>query len=139
MYLFDTNILSELRKIPKGSANLGLINWLQQISSDEIYTSVIVLMELERGVLRLEHKDMKQGAVLRNWLQYDVMTAFRGKILNIDETTARICAQLHFPHLAPENDAWIAATAIQHNLILVTRNTADFEQTGVQLLNPFVD
>ena len=55
----------------------------------------------------------------------------------MDENTARICAKLHIPDHTPENDAWVAASAIQHNLVLVTRNTDDFARTGVRLLNPF--
>ncbi|EGC16416.1 PIN domain-containing protein [Kingella denitrificans] len=80
---------------------------------------------------------MSQGAVLREWLDTVVKPAFEGRILPIDEATAEICAALHIPDHAPENDSWIAATAKQHRLILVTRNIKDMDRAGVKLLNPF--
>ncbi len=102
-----------------------------------MYTNAIVLMELERGVLAIERKDKIQGQNLRNWLDNQVKPSFAGKILTIGEKTAEICAKLHIPDHAPENDAWIASSAIEHRLILVTRNVIDFKKTGVQLFNPF--
>lgn len=137
MYLLDTNVISEVRKIKKGKANQGLVDWLSGISDRQIYTCAVVMMELERGVLNLERKDPRQAKSLRYWLEYEIRPEFDGKIVAIDADTAKICAKLHIPDHAPENDAWIAASAIQHNLILVTRNTADFERTGVRLFNPF--
>lgn len=94
-------------------------------------------MELERGILRMERKDQAQGQVLRAWLEQTVKPTFENRILPIDETTAAICARLLTLDPAPENDAWIAAAAIQHRLILVTRNTADFDHTGARVFNPF--
>lgn len=137
MYLLDTNIISETRKITKGKANQGVVDWLATVSENEIFINAVVMMELERGVLRLERKDTTQGKALRIWLETEISPAFSKRILAIDEQTAKICAKLHIPDFAPENDAWIAASAIQHNLTLVTRNTADFERIGVKLFNPF--
>lgn len=137
MYLLDTNIISEARKISKGKANLGLKRWLESISQEEIFTNTVVLMELERGIFQKEHRDPEQGKLLRHWFEMDILRSFAGRVLTLDQQTARICAKLHIPDFAPENDAWIASSAIQHNLILVTRNVADFECTGVRLFNPF--
>lgn len=112
---------------------VGLIRLHQKL----MYTNAIVLMELECGILAIERKDKIQEQNLRNWLDNQVKPSLQEKILPIGEKTAQICAKLHIPDHAPENDAWIASSAIEHRLILVTRNVADFKKTGVQLFNPF--
>lgn len=135
MYLLDTNLISETRRIPK--INAGVAKWLKQTPKESLYTCAVVMMELERGVLGMERKDSAQGLHLRRWLEQDVKRRFAGRILPIDEDTATICARLHVPDRSPENDAWIAAIAIQHRLTLVTCNVADFSESGAKLLNPF--
>ena len=135
MYLLDTNIISETRRPDR--ANSNVTDWLAAIDSNSLYTSAVVMTELERGVLNIERKDPHQGAVLREWLNAVIKPAFAGRVLPIDEHTATICASLHIPSQAPANDAWIAATALQHGYTLITRNTADFERSGAKLLNPF--
>lgn len=137
MYLLDTNLISEIRKLPKGKCNQGVAEWVHRTSKELMFTNAVVIMELERGVLAMERKDKAQGEMLRYWLDNEVKPAFDGKILKIDDKTAQICAKLHIPDHAPENDAWIASSAIQHHLTLVTRNTADFARLGVKLFNPF--
>ena len=94
-------------------------------------------MELERGILSVERRDTQQGKLLRRWLEQVVRRQFGDKTLFIDDITAEICASLHVPNRCPENDAWIAAQAIQHNLTLVTRNEKDFIGLGIKLINPF--
>lgn len=135
MYLLDTNLISEARRMP--NANAGVAVWLEQTASELMYTCAVVMMELERGVLGMERKDPAQGLHLRRWLEQDVKRRFAGRILPIDEDTAAICARLHVPDRSPENDAWIAAIAIQHHLTIVTRNVANFAESGAKLLNPF--
>ncbi|MCW9732591.1 type II toxin-antitoxin system VapC family toxin [Avibacterium sp. 20-15] len=137
MYFIDTNVLSEIRKIKSGKANQGVINWLSEINEQQIYTNIIVMMELERGILAKERKDPWQGKILRQWFEHTIKTGFSNRILHLNDKTAKICATLHIPDHCPENDAWIAASAIQYGLTLVTRNTADFSRMGVKLLNPF--
>ncbi|ASK27507.1 type II toxin-antitoxin system VapC family toxin [Neisseria chenwenguii] len=137
MYLLDTNAISEMRKAKRGKADEGFTEWLSKADKTFFYTSAVVMMELECGVLSMERKDKAQGAVLRAWLEAVKADLFYCRILPIDETTAEICATLHIPDKSPENDSWIAATAKQHRLILITRNETDFERTGVKLFNPF--
>jgi predicted nucleic acid-binding protein len=94
-------------------------------------------MELEQGVLMIERRDPAQGRVLRTWLESQVMPAFDDRVLPIDAAVARRCASLHVPRTRGERDALIAATALVHGMAVVTRNVADFEPTGVAVINPW--
>jgi hypothetical protein len=85
----------------------------------------------------MERRDAVQGAILRTWLDGHVLTAFADRILVIDTAVARQCAQLHVPDPKFERDAFIAATALVHGMIVVTRNIADFAATAVTTLNPW--
>ena len=139
MFVLDTNILSEMRKMPKNKANRGVEEWLDLMPKESLFISVITLMEIERGVLNMERKDPCQGKMLRDWLEDLVRPTFKGKTLYPDDITATLCAGLHIPDKSPDNDAWIAATALRHHFTLVTRNIKDFEKMGVKLLNPFIE
>lgn len=136
MYLLDTNVISELWKFSRGKADPVFESWFRVYSDRPLYISVVTLMELERGVLVMERKDPAQGAYLREWCS-TVREKFQKRTLVIDGAVADYCAGLHVPDKAPENDAWIAATALAHGLTLVTRNVKDFERLHVRLLNPF--
>ena len=89
------------------------------------------------GVMLVERRDSAQGAILRSWLDKHVLPAFADRILPVDTGVAQRCARLHVPAPRAERDALIAATALVHGLTVVTRNIADFEATGVGLLNPW--
>ena len=95
------------------------------------YLSVVSVMELERGVLRIERRDATQGARLRTWLESHVLQPFAERTLPVTVAIARRSAALHVPDLRPQGDALIAATALVHGLTVVTRNTAGFEPMGV--------
>lgn len=137
MYLLDTNVVSELRKVAEGKANANVAAWQAGLDELACYLSVITLLELEAGVLRVERRDAAQGARLRAWLEQRVVPGFAGRILPVDEAVARRCAGLHVPDPRSTHDALIAATALVHGLTVVTRNTADFAATGVALLDPW--
>lgn len=137
MYLLDTNIISEIRLAAKGKGNPAVLAWAGKHDERLLYTNIIVLMEIERGILNVEKRDPQQASALNIWLTHTVKVAFEGRILTLDETTASICATLHIPDRAPENDAWIAASAIQHDLTLVTRNSKDFQHPNLRVFNPF--
>ena len=94
-------------------------------------------MELELGILSIERKDATQGAVLRAWLEQQVLPEFSERTLPIDTAVAQRCARLHVPDKRGERDALIAATALVHGMAVVTRNVVDFLSTGVTTLNPW--
>jgi predicted nucleic acid-binding protein len=137
MFLLDTNVVSELRKAKAGKANAGVAAWAAQTTAASLYLSVITLLELELGVLSIERRDKRQGKLMRTWLDKQVLPAFSGRVLSVDTPIALRCARLHVPDPRAERDALIAATALVHGMMVVTRNVADFEATGVPLLNPW--
>lgn len=137
MYLLDTNVVSELRKVRSGKADANVARWAEQADAMELFISVIVLQELEIGVLLTERRDSTQGRMLRIWLEGHVLPAFSGRILPVDTPVARISARLHVPDPRPVRDALIAATAMVHEMTVVTRNSQDFTPTGVTVLNPW--
>lgn len=137
MFLLDTNVISELRKAGSGKADKHVIAWAEQVTDSQLYISAVTVMELEMGVLAKERKDKAQGTLLRYWLEHNVLPAFAERTLAFDSSVARCCAGLHVPDRRSERDALIAATGIVHNMTVVTRNTDDFIETGVALLNPW--
>lgn len=137
MYLCDTNLISELRKAGTARADPHVLAWAERVAPERLHLSAITLLELEMGILRIERRDDAQSKVLRRWLEQQVMPAFAGRILPIDEKVARRCAQLHVPDPQSDRDALIAATALVHGLTVVTRNVADFVPTRVSLFNPW--
>lgn len=139
MYLLDTNVLSEIRKIGSGKANTGVVDWSKMIHPDDLFISVITLLEIEQGILKLQRKDTNQAKRYAKWLYDDVIPQFAKHTINIDSKIALKCASLHVPDKRPANDALIASTAIIHGLTLVTRNVADFQRLPVAILNPFND
>ena len=137
MYVLDTNVVSELRKIRLGKADAQFAIWADSIEAMDLYLSVITIQELEIGVLLAERRDPSQGAVFRLWLNGHVIPAFNGRILDVDTAVAQRSAKLHVPDPRPVRDGLIAATALVHGMTVVTRNVADFEPTGVATLNPW--
>lgn len=137
MFLLDTNVVSELRKAGDGKADANVAEWLSREDASRFYVSVVTLMELELGILRLERRDPDQGAMLRTWMRGYVLPELSERTLPIDATVALRCATLHVPDPRSERDAYIAATALVHSMTVVTRNVADFESTGARLLDPW--
>jgi hypothetical protein len=135
--LLDTNVVSELRKVKAGKADLHVKAWTERTDAGFMFLSVITVLELELGTLLMERRDRRQGAILRSWLEKRILPAFPNRILDVDTEIARNAASLQAPNPRPYRDALIAATAIVHGMTLVTRNVRDFESTGVALLNPW--
>jgi predicted nucleic acid-binding protein len=137
MYLLDTNVVSELRKVRTGKANANVANWADTVDASHMFVSVITLQELEVGVLRSERKDPRKGAVLRRWLNEHVLPAFSERVLPVDTHVALRSAALHVPTPRPARDALIAATALVHGMPVVTRNVSDFAPCGVDVVDPW--
>ena len=138
MLLLDTNVLSELRKVRLGRADARVAAWAASVDAAQLYVSAISIMELELGVLAMERKDAAQGALLRTWLEAQVLPEFAERTLAVDSAVARRCARLHVPDKRGERDALIAATALVHGMAVATRNVADFVATGVEIINPWM-
>lgn len=137
MVVLDTNVLSELRKVRLGRADANVVAWAESVDAADLFISAISIMELELGVLSMERKDAAQGALLRAWLEQQVLPEFSGRTLPVDTAVAQRCARLHVPDKRGERDALIAATAMVHGMAVATRNVADFEPTGVTLVDPW--
>ena len=137
MFLLDTNVVSELRKSKSGLVDKHVKAWEAGIPAVSQFVSVITILELETGILRMARRDPAQGAVLRSWFDHAVLPAFAGRILAVDTAVAQRCAALHVPDPRSDRDAMIAATALVHGMTVVTRNLADFEPTGVAVIDPW--
>jgi predicted nucleic acid-binding protein len=135
MWLLDTNVLSELRRRDRTHPNVAA--WADALHPQDLFLSVITILEIEAGALLIARRDPAQGAILRAWIDNRVLTAFDGRILPVDTEVARRCASLHVPDPRAERDALIAATALVHRLPIATRNIADFEPMGVDVVNPW--
>jgi toxin FitB len=136
VWLLDTNILSELRKGSRCHPNVA--RWSATVTREATYTSVLVIGEIRRGVESVRRRDARQAAVFETWLE-QVRHTFAGRILGIDERVAEQWGRFNVPDPIPVIDGLLAATAKIQGMILVTRNVADLERTGVKILNPFAD
>ncbi len=133
MYLFDTMVLSEMRK---PSPNRNLAKWLTSIDPSDIRISVISIMEIGRGADRKRARDPEFALRLDAWLE-SLVARFADSILPVTVDIARGWGRLEAQLQRQNIDFAIAATALEHNLQIVTRNRRDFEQTGVVIINPF--
>ncbi len=135
MYLVDTNVLSEVRKGVK--ANPGVKRFWLEVDDADLYLSVVTIGELRRGIENLRYRgDLSQAKRLEDWLSL-VGQSYANRLLTFDEECAQVWGMLMSPNNQHAIDKQIAATALIHDLTVVTRNTDDFVATGVRLHNPF--
>ena len=137
MYVLDTNVISELRKVGDGRADPHVAKWIAAQDAGALYISALTVIELEIGVLRVEERDPRKGARLRSWLDERVTPEFADRTLAVDSEVVRRCAGLYVHDPRTERDALIAATALVHGMRVVTRNVRDFEATKVTVINPW--
>lgn len=133
-YLLDTCVISELRK-PRRDP--GVSAWMANIQPDEAYLSVLTLGEIRRGIELHRSKDAKASGALERWL-LGLESHYADRILPITAAIADRWGRLSLNQPLPVSDGLIAATAIEHKLVIVTRNVADFKRSGVNPLNPFL-
>ncbi len=130
----DTNIVSELRR--RERANAGVQAWFHAADESGMRLSVLTLGEIRKGIERLRKRDMIQAAGLENWLE-ELERRFSSKVLPVTDRIADQWGRLQAIRALPEIDALLAATALEHDLTLVTRNESDFKGLGITILNPF--
>lgn len=132
MYLLDTNVVSELRKLRPHGAVLA---WLQETDDSSLYLSVVTIGEIQAGIEATREQDAVKANELEQWLE---LVSISYNVLSMDAQTFRAWGRLtHKKCDTLLEDAMIAAIARQHNLTVVTRNVADFKSFGVAVLNPF--
>jgi toxin FitB len=138
MFLVDTDVISEARKGDRGNAGVRAFFSRASQEGAELYLSVVTIGELRQGVERIRHRgDDAQAQRLEQWL-LRVTSAYADRILPLDEETAHIWGRLRVPN--PENplDKQIAATALIHDLEVISRNVAHYAPTGVRVRDPFI-
>ncbi len=132
-WLLDTNVVSEIRKGPRGDP--GVARWAAT-RRDDAWLSVITVGEIRRGIELKRRRDELTARHLEAWLE-GLLGSFKSRILPIDARVAEVWGRLNVPDPRPTVDTLLAATALVHGLTLVTRNVKDVEGTGVKVLNPF--
>jgi hypothetical protein len=132
-WLVDTNVLSELRKGDR--AHAGIRAWFADAREAELFTSVLVLGEIRRGIESIRRRDVSSALALEQWLER-LASDFAERVLPVDARAADLWGRLNVPNPIPTVDGLLAATALAHDLVLVTRNVRDVERTGVRLLDP---
>lgn len=133
-FLLDTNVLSELRK--KDRCDPGVRAWFEGVDSDQLFVSVLVLGEIRKGIEQIRVRDPQQARALEKWLT-SVISGFGDRILPVDHRVADRWGFIAISRPVAVLDALLAATALAHDLTLVTRNVVDVADTGAKLLNPF--
>jgi predicted nucleic acid-binding protein len=132
--LVDTNVMSELKR--GRSAAPRVVAWFAALLPENLFTSVIVLGEIRRGIELVARRDKPQAAALEQWYA-TVRDRMGDRVLAIDEPIMAIWAQISVPDMLPAYDGLIAATALAHGLIVATRNTRDYFRAGAQVINPW--
>lgn len=133
-YLLDTNVVSELRKGARSSAKVR--TWIASVADDDLYLSVLVVGELRQGIERLRKRDPSAVKSIGHWFDA-LVERYASRVIPIDAVVAEQWGRLNVPDPLSAVDGLLAATALVHDLTLVTRNVRDVKRTGVRVLDPF--
>jgi predicted nucleic acid-binding protein len=133
-YLIDTNVVSELRKGDRADPRVR--DWISSVADEGLFLSVLVIGELRRGIERIARRDEASAEALDRWL-VGIAGDYEDRILPVDLVVAEEWGRINVPDPLPVVDGLLAATAIVHDLTLVTRNTADIASSPAITLNPF--
>ena len=132
-WLLDTNVVSELRK--GGRANAGVRAWFVEVSDEDLFTSVLVLGEIRRGIESIRRRDTPAAMAIEQWL-IRLAVGFGDRVIPIDARVADRWGALNVPDPVPTVDGLLAATALVHDMTVVTRNVKDIAATGARTLDP---
>ena len=133
-FLLDTNVLSELRK--QSRCDAGVRSWFEEATAEDLFVSVLVLGEIRQGIERIRLRDQPQARALEKWLRW-ISAEFVDRLLPVDEPVADQWGRLGLRQPVPLLDALLAATALVHDLVVVSRDEVGFRNTGARVLNPF--
>ena len=135
MFLLDTNVVSEVRKGRRSDPSVS--SWYTGVGESQLFISSLTIGEIRRGIeLARRRGDVDQAKTLETWLQ-TVVEEFSGRILSVDAQVADTWGRISAPRPVPVVDGLLAATAVVHDMTLVTRNVSDVEGLGARVLDPF--
>ena len=134
--LIDTNVISELKR--GRNADAAVAAWFGGIPPERLFTSVIVLGEIRRGIELIARRDKPQAAFLERWYM-DMRTRLEDRVLAVDEAVVTIWSKISVPDMLPAYDGLIAATALAHGMAIVTRNALDYRHIGVEVIDPWAE
>ena len=134
--LLDTNVMSELKRGRNAAPHV--IAWFTILPPQNVFTSVIVLGEIRRGIELIARRDKPQSDVLERWYA-SVRERLGARVLAVDEPVMTLWARISVPNMLPAYDGLIAATALVHDLIIASRNAGDFRRVGAKVINPWLD
>lgn len=136
MFLLDSNVVSELRSAKR--CHPGVRAWEKQTSRGDCWISVVTLLEIRKGIDQITRKDAEFASILERWLADRLKPTFESRMLAVTALVAERAGRIAAIRTRGLADCLIAATALVHDLTLVTRNVGDFQDLeGLKILNPW--